>query len=118
MSASLLAHCQLILQHMAQLHSLSLLFASVGGQTLSELYPFAVEADRFRQEFQERVAPVKKTILKHLSPFCDDESYTNLLDVRINNLFWKLVKMKAKPSNPAQEVFIHGDLNFNNVMFR
>ena len=48
----------------------------------------------------------------------DDESYTNLLDIRIYNLFWKLVKMKAKPSNSAQEVFVHGDLNFDNVMFR
>jgi len=90
----------------------------VGGQALSELYPFAVEADGFRQEFQEKVTPVKETILKHLNPFCDDESYTNLLDVRIYNLFWKLVDMKAKPSDPGQEVFIHGDLNFDNVLFR
>ena len=103
---------------MAQLHALSLLFSSVGGQALSDLYPFAVEAESFRQEFQERVAPVKETILKNLNPYCDDESYTNLLDVRIYHLFWKLVKMKAKPSDPAQEVFIHGNLNFENVMFR
>lgn len=120
LSASLLAHCHLVMQNIAQLHSLSLLFASVGGQALSELYPFAVEADGFRQEFQEKVAPVKETILKHLNPYCDDddESYTNLLDVRIYNLFWKLVEMKAKPSDPGQEVFIHGDLNFYNVIFR
>ena len=118
MSASLLAHCHLVLHSKAQLHALSLLFSSVGGQPLSELYPFAVEANGFRQEFQEKVVPVKETILRHLNPFCDDESYTNLLDIRIYNLFWKLVKMKAKPSNSAQEVFIHGDLNFNDVMFR
>ena len=106
------------MQNIAQLHSLSLLFASVGGQALSVLYPFAVDADGFRQEFQEKVAPVKETILKHLNPYFDDESYTNLLDVRIYNLFWKLVEMKAKPSDPGQEVFIHGDLNFYNVIFR
>ena len=106
------------MQRMAQLHSLSLLFASVGGQALLELYPFAVDADGFRQEFQEMVAPVKETILKHLNPYCDDESYTNLLDVRSFDLFWMLVEMKAKPSDPGQEVFIHGDLNFYNVIFR
>jgi len=89
------------------------------GQSLSELFPFAVEGETFRQRFKEAIHPVKEELFNYLSwSNLGDESISNFLDLRIHKLFWKLVKIKAKPTNITQEVLTHGNLNLSNILFK
>lgn len=119
LSSSQLVHCSTVLQQMATFHAVSLFISRISQQSLSELFPFAVEAETFRQEFHHKIIPVKEELLGYLRwCFLYDESVRNSLDLKIHKLFWKLVEMKAKPSNSSHEVLIHGNINYSNVMFR
>ena len=104
---------------MATFHAVSMFIAKISQQSLSELFPFAVEAETFRQKFHQKIVPVKEELLGYLRwSSLYDESVRNSLDLKIHKLFWKLVEMKAKVSNESHNVLIHGNLNHSNVMFR
>ena len=119
MSSSQLSHCSVVLQQMATFHAVSMFIAKISQQSLSELFPFAVEAETFRQKFHQKIVPVKEELLGYLRwSSLYDESVRNSLDLKIHKLFWKLVEMKAKASNESHNVLIHGNINHSNVMFR
>ena len=48
-SPRLLQHCRVALQSVAMLHAVSMAMASPSGRPLSDMFPFAVEAETFRQ---------------------------------------------------------------------
>ena len=48
-SPRLLQHCRVALQSVAMLHAVSMAVASTSGRPLSDMFPFAVEAETFRQ---------------------------------------------------------------------
>ena len=48
-SPRLLQHCRVALQSVAMLHAVSMAMASTSGRPLSDMFPFAVEAETFRQ---------------------------------------------------------------------
>ena len=119
LSSSQLSHCSVVLQQMATFHAVSMFIAKISQQSLSELFPFAVEAETFRQKFHQKIVPVKEELLGYLRwSSLYDESVRNSLDLKIHKLFWKLVEMKAKASNESHNVLIHGNINHSNVMFR
>ena len=48
-SPRLLQHCRVALQSVALLHAVSMAMASTSGRPLSDMFPFAVEGETFRQ---------------------------------------------------------------------
>ena len=48
-SPRLLQHCRVALQSVAMLHAVSMAMARTSGRPLSDMFPFAVEAETFRQ---------------------------------------------------------------------
>ena len=118
LSTRLLQHCNLVLQNLAKFHAMSLFIAKISQQPLSDLFPFAVEAESFRQEFKDKIIPIKEELKSYLCWSNLDDSIDNSLDLKIQSLFWKLVELKAKPLLAEKEVLIHGNLNFSNIMFK
>ena len=100
----LVTHCQLVLRNIAKLHALSLLLAKISRQTLSDLFPFAVEAESFRQYFLGRVLPVRERLTEDLRWDLREEQIRHLMEDKIEKLFWKLLETRAKPSDPFKEV--------------
>ena len=111
-------HCNVVLKNIAKFHALSLLLAKISRETLSDIFPFAVEAESFRQFYLSRVLPVSERLAEYLRWDLREEQRQQFLQEKIEKLFWKLLEDKAKPSDPSKEVLIHGNLNFHNIMFR
>ena len=111
-------HCNVVLKNIAKFHALSLLLAKISRETLSDIFPFAVEAEGFRQFYLSRVLPVSERLAEYLRWDLREEQRQQFLQEKIEKLFWKLLEDKAKPSDPSKEVLIHGNLNFHNIMFR
>ena len=97
-------HCQLVLRNIAKLHALSLLLAKISRQTLSDLFPFAVEAESFRQYFLGRLMPVMDRLTEYLRWDLREDQIRHLMEEKIEKLFWKLLETRAKPSDPFKEV--------------
>ena len=88
-----------------------------------DLWPFAVEASNFKEMWQERMVPVKDQICQYLmwrksrpenkiSPEVEEK-----VEAALQELFWKLVKLRVKPQNERMTVLIHGAANLHNLMF-
>ena len=103
---------------MAKFHALSLLLAKISGETLSDIFPFAVEAESFRQLYLGSVLPVSERLAEYLRWDLRPERIREILQEKIETLFWELLETKAKPRDPFKEVLIHGNLKFDNIMFR
>ena len=106
------------MKNIAKFHALSLLLAKISGETLSDIFPFAVEAESFRQFYLGRVLPVSERLAEYLRWDLRQERIKQILREKMEKLFWKLLETKAKPSDPFREVLIHGNLKFDNIMFR
>ena len=77
-----------------------------------------MEAESFRQFYLGRVLPVSERLAEYLRWDLREDQIKQILQEKIEKLFWKLLEAKAKPSDPSKEVLIHGNLNFHNIMFR
>ena len=80
------------------------------------MFPFAVEAESFRQFYRSRILPVVERLKEYLR--WDLRGDQILMEDKIEKLFWKLLETKAKPNDPFKQVLVHGNLNFHNIMFR
>ena len=88
-----------------------------------DLWPFAVEASNFKETWQERMRPVKEQICQYLmwrksrpenkiSPEVEEK-----VEAALQELFWKLVRLRVKPNKERMTVLIHGAANLHNLMF-
>ena len=88
-------------------------------QTLLDLFPFAVDATLFRENFQSRVAIVKSELCKYLvskappplnrnekgEKLSPDEAEEKVERV-LQDLFWRLVSLRAQPHNMRMSVLV------------
>jgi len=124
-------HCKVILRRIAHFHAFSTLIQRDADQTLLDLFPFAVDATIFRESFQTRVAVVRTELSKYLvnkapSPLNRNEKGERLtldeaeekVERHLQELFWKLVALRAQPNNHRMSVLVHGSLDIHNVMFQ
>ena len=123
--SELISHCNIVLQNMAKFHALSIAISKIEGASLSEMFPFAIEGEGFRQMFKQRIVPLKERLLDYLKwdqSFLKEDTEMKSIQTKIDNeiheLFWKLLKLKAMPNKSEKEVLIHGDLDFSNLLFR
>ena len=63
---SLTRHCNVVLKNIAKLHALSLLLTKISKETLADMFPFAVEAESFRQFYRSRMLPVVERLKEYL----------------------------------------------------
>lgn len=59
-------HCRVVLRRLAHFHAFSTLIQRDADETLLDLFPFAVDASVFREQFQQRVAVVKAELVRYL----------------------------------------------------
>ena len=123
--AELISHCNIVLQNIAKFHALSLVISRLEGQALSEIFPFAVEGEGFRQEFKHRILPLREKILEYamwsqavMKEEADKQHLEAVIDKRIQELFWMLLDKRSRPTDAEKEVLVHGNLNFSTIMFR
>ena len=102
--AGLYTHCTVVLRNIAKFHALSLLLSKISRETLSDLFPFAVEAESFRQFFRGRILPVVERLTEYLRWDLKEDQIRHLMEEKIEKLFWKLLEARAKPSDPLKEV--------------
>lgn len=121
----LISHCNIVLQNIAKFHALSLVISRLEGQALSEIFPFAVEGEGFRQEFKHRILPLREKILEYamwsqavMKEEADKQHLEAVIDKRIQELFWMLLDKRSRPTDAEKEVLVHGNLNFSTIMFR
>ena len=62
-----LDHCRVVLRRMAHFHAISTLMQRDSEMCLVDLFPFAVDAECFRQRFDAHVAGVKAELVAYLS---------------------------------------------------
>ena len=103
-TSGLYTHCTVVLRNIAKFHALSLLLSKISRETLSDLFPFAVEAESFRQFFRGRILPVVERLTEYLRWDLKEDQIRHLMEEKIEKLFWKLLEARAKPSDPLKEV--------------
>ena len=59
-------HCRVVLRRLAHFHAFSTLIQRDAEETLLDLFPFAVDASVFREQYQNRVAVVKAELVRYL----------------------------------------------------
>ena len=59
-------HCRVVLRRLAHFHAFSTLIQRDAEETLLDLFPFAVDASVFREQFMARVAVVKSELVRYL----------------------------------------------------
>ncbi len=116
-------HCKVVLRRMAHFHAISTLIQRDSEQKLAELYPFAVEASGFKRAFWRHVAPVRRVLSKYLEVSgkggnSDKSDKSDQVDEHLEALFWKLVQLRAHPSDRRLSVLIHGRLDLCNIVFQ
>ena len=123
--SELISHCNIVLQNVAKFHALSLIISRLEGQALSEIFPFAVEGEGFRQDFKKKMLPLRETLLDYSKwdqptkkEDADRRHIEASLDKKIHELFWILLGKKSRPNKVDREVLIHGNLDFSTVMFK
>ena len=121
----LMRHCTVVLQSMAKFHALSMAISRSGGMSLSEVFPFAVEADGVKQEFMRVTGAVRDAVFDYARweyPDVEHQQKLNLvkaaLEGQLENLFWQLLDFRSRPLRKEREVLIHGRLDFDSAMFR
>ena len=62
-----LDHCRVVLRRMAHFHAISTLIQRDSEMCLVDLFPFAVDAECFRQRFDAHVAGVKAELMGYLT---------------------------------------------------
>ena len=88
-----------------------------------ELWPFAVEATNFKEKFRERMRPVKEQIFQYLMwrKSRPENKISEEVEEKVENnlqeLFWKLVKLRVPHENERIAVLIHVTANLDNIMF-
>ena len=92
-------------------------------EPLLDLWPFAVEASNFKEIWQERMQPVKEQVCQYLMwrKSRPENKITaeveEKVEAALQELFWKLVKLRVKPNNERMTVLTHGAANLHNLMF-
>ena len=124
-SAELISHCNIVLKNTAKFHALSLAISRLEKRRLSEIFPFAVEAEGFRQDFNRKIKPLKDQLVDYLRwetskdrKVKDIDEDEDLIERKIQELFWRLLKQKSRPEKVYKEVLIHGHLDFSSMMFK
>jgi hypothetical protein len=114
-------HCRVVLRRIAHFHAFSTLIQRDADQRLFDLFPFAVDASIFSESFFSKVAVVRTELSKY---FCAKSAKMTLgeaekrVERHLQDLFWKLIELRAQPSNIRMSVLVHGSLDINNVMFQ
>merc|ERR550532_3965646 len=105
-------HCRVVLRRLAHFHAFSTLIQRDADETLLDLFPFAVDASVFREQFQSRVAIVKAELVRYL--VCnkgmvsgDADEAADKVERQLQDLFWKLVELRAQPHNMRMCVLAH-----------
>ena len=122
-------HCRVALRRLAHFHAISTLIQRDSEQSLVDLYPFAVDAVTFQQRFERTICgPVRRELTKYLMTsgrrgFGVDgldttEKAAEAVDGLLQDLFWKLVELRAKPDDRRLAVLIHGNLEPQNIVFQ
>ena len=122
-------HCRVALRRLAHFHAISTLIQRDSEQSLVDLYPFAVDAVIFKQRFESCVArPVREELAKYLmhegrrgygaDGLDTDEKAVEAINAHLQDLFWKLVELRAKPDDRRLGVLIHGNLEPQNIVFQ
>ena len=118
-------HCRVVLRRLAHFHAFSTLIQRDADETLLDLFPFAVDASVFREQFQSRVAIVKAELVRYLvcnkgmvSGGHDADEAADKVERQLQDLFWKLVELRAQPHNMRMCVLAHGSLDLRNIVFQ
>ncbi len=116
-------HCRVVLRRLAHFHAFSTLIQRDADETLLDLFPFAVDASVFRESFQSRVAVVKAELVKYLvcnkgMGVSDSDEAAEKVERHLQDLFWKLVELRAQPHNMRMCVLAHGALDLRNIVFQ
>jgi len=116
-------HCRIVLRALAHFHAYSTIIQRDSEEPLLDLWPFAVEASNFREIWGERMRPVKEQVCQYLMwrKSRPENKISAEVEEKVENaiqeLFWKLVKLRVKPDNERITVLIHGAANLDNIMF-
>ena len=115
-------HCRVVLRRLAHFHAFSTLIQRDADETLLDLFPFAVDASVFREQFQSRVAIVKAELVRYLvcnkGMVSDADEAADRVERQLQDLFWKLVELRAQPHNMRMCVLAHGSLDLRNIVFQ
>ena len=88
----------------------------------SDLFPFAVDASVFREQYQARVAVVKSELVRYLvcnkGMVSDQDEAADKVERHLQDLFWQLVELRAQPHNMRMCVLAHGSLDLRNIVFQ
>lgn len=129
-----LDHCRVVLRRIAHFHAISTLIQRDSEQWLFDLFPFAIEASGFQQRFRAQVARVKEEVEKFIRTSntmrpmmtrrCDGSSSAEAANLsgeienHLQDLFWKLVELRALPRDRRFCVLVHGALDPCNILFQ
>ena len=87
-----------------------------------DLFPFAVDASVFREQYQTRVAVVKSELVRYLvcnkGMVSDTDEAADKVERHLQDLFWQLVELRAQPHNMRMCVLAHGSLDLRNIVFQ
>lgn len=116
-------HCRVVLRRLAHFHAFSTVIQRDADEALLDLFPFAVDASVFRDAFQARVAVVRAELVKYL--VCNKGMVTEdasdvageKVERHLQDLFWRLVELRAQPHNMRMCVLAHGALDLRNIVF-
>jgi hypothetical protein len=121
-----LDHCRVVLRRMAHFHAISTLIQRDSEMCLVDLFPFAVDAECFRQRFDAHVTGVKSELMGYLTgrrlhagkqkQLASDLEET--IEEHLQDLFWKLVELRTHPHDRRFCVLIHGCLDAGNIVFQ
>jgi len=114
-----ISHCKIVLNRMAQFHALSILIQRDAGQSLFDLFPFAVDAVGFSETFERSSGLVKRELIKYLNiPSLNRNEAEKKVEKHLKELFLRLVVLRSQPRDPRIRVLVHGCLDVNHVMFQ
>ena len=117
-------HCRVVLRRLAHFHAFSTLIQRDSGELLLDLFPFAVDAMVFREQYQTRVATVKAELVRYLvcnkGMVSDADEAAEKVERHLQDLFWRLVELRAQPQNIPRwkSVLAHGAVDLRNVVFQ
>jgi hypothetical protein len=114
-------HCRVVLRRLAHFHAFSTVIQRDAEETLLDLFPFAVDASVFKESFQARVAVVKAELVRYLvcnkGMVSDADEAAEKVERHLQDLFWRLVELRAQPHNMRMCVLAHGALDLRNIVF-
>ena len=117
-------HCRVVLRRLAHFHAFSTLIQRDSGELLLDLFPFAVDAMVFKEQYQARVAVVKAELVRYLvcnkGMVSDADEAAEKVERHLQDLFWRLVELRAQPQNIPRwkAVLAHGAVDLRNIVFQ